>query len=81
MLADHIKIIDNLVSNISYEHERDSWQRIKAELAESTNSSHNTGSPKLADLLCGALDLCQAGDFDIGYKVIYEVIGQLRASA
>jgi len=44
MLDDDIKILDNLVSNISYEHERDSWQRIKAALAESTNSSHNSAS-------------------------------------
>ena len=35
-------------------------------------------NPKLADSLCGALKLCQDGDFDLGYKIINDVIGQLR---
>ena len=35
-------------------------------------------NPKLADILCGALKLCQDGDFDLGYKIINDVIGQLR---
>jgi hypothetical protein len=30
-------------------------------------------------MLCGALSLCHDGDFDMGYKIINEVVGQLRA--
>lgn len=55
MLDEDIKIVDELVKNISYEHERDSWQRIKAALAESTNSSHNS----VRDAICAFSGQCQ----------------------
>jgi hypothetical protein len=41
----------------------------------------NIRSPKLADTLSGALGLCHDGNFDLGYQLINEVIGQLRAGA
>ena len=41
-------------------------------------SHENVSNPKLAGILCGALKLCQDGDFDLGYKIINDVIGQLR---
>jgi len=39
MLDDDIKIVDNLVSNISYENERDSWH--EAECAADTKADSN----------------------------------------
>jgi len=51
------------------------------ELAVKKFTPTNTGSQNLADTLSGALELCHDGNFDLGYKLINYVIGQLRASA
>jgi hypothetical protein len=37
-ITECIKIVDNLVSNISYEHEREAWQTLKSAVLGTTHN-------------------------------------------
>jgi len=47
MLSDDIEIVDRAIDHLCRGQDTvDAWLRIKAALAESTNSSHNRPSPQ-----------------------------------
>jgi hypothetical protein len=83
MDSNDIVVISSLVRDRGTQKDLASWLSICKRIDEvgALKSSHNPGSPKLADTLSGALALCHDGNFDLGYQLINEVIGQLRAGA